>query len=315
MASDSDVATFRVVFSSDGVPLAGRVHRRAEASLFERQPAVLVTGSWLTVKEQMADLYAAALARRGFTAVTFDFAGWGQSGGDLRQVELPTRKIADMTAAARYVTTLSYVRPGGVGHLAVCASAQYALTAVAQGAPIRSFASVAGWFHDTASVAPFYGDAAGVEMRLQRAQAAIERYLQDGTIVTVPAYEAGNHAAGMFLETGYYSDTARGAVPEWRNEMAEMSWLPWLTFDGLSGPTTATVPVLFVHSDGCVFSENVEMLRRSIKGPVEVVWGEGSQTDFYDQPDQVGFAVEALDRHFTATLAAREVGAGREVLA
>jgi fermentation-respiration switch protein FrsA (DUF1100 family) len=313
MASDIDVATFRVVFSSDGVPLAGRVHRRAAASLFERQPAVLVTGSWLTVKEQMADLYAAALARRGFTAVTFDFAGWGQSGGDLRQVELPTRKIADMTAAARYVATLSYVQPGGVGHLAVCASAQYALTAVAKGAPIRSFASVAGWFHDTASVAPFYGDAAGVEMRLQRAQEAIERYLRDGTMVTVPAYEAGNQAAGMFLEMEYYSDTARGAVPEWRNEMAEMSWLPWLTFDGLSVPTTVTVPVLFVHSYGCVFPENVELLRRSMKGPVEVVWGEGSQTDFYDQPDQVGFAVEALDRHFTATLGAREVGAGREV--
>jgi uncharacterized protein len=46
-----------------------------------------------------------------------------------------------------------------------------------------------------------------------------------------------------------------------------------------------------------------------------VAWGEGSQTDFYDQPDQVGFAVEALDRHFTATLAAPEVGAGHEVLA
>jgi fermentation-respiration switch protein FrsA (DUF1100 family) len=315
MTGDSEVATFRVVFSSDGVPLVGRVHRRAAASVFERQPAVLVTGSWLTVKEQMADLYAAALARRGLTAVTFDFAGWGQSGGDLRQVELPSRKIADMTAAANYVATLSYVQPGGVGHLAVCASAQYALTAVAQGAPIRSFASVAGWFHDTTSVAPFYGDAAGVELRLQRAQAAIERYLRDGTLVTVPAYEAGNQAAGMFLEMGYYSDPARGAVPEWRNEMAEMSWLPWLTFDGLSVASTATVPVLFVHSDGCVFPENVEMLRRSLAGPVEVVWGEGSQTDFYDQPDQVGLAVDALDRHFTATLAAPVVDDDEKVLA
>jgi hypothetical protein len=46
---------------------------------------VLVTGSWLTVKEQMPDAYPAVLAEPGFTAVTFDFAGFGQSGGDLRQ--------------------------------------------------------------------------------------------------------------------------------------------------------------------------------------------------------------------------------------
>lgn len=303
MAADSDISTFDVVFPSDGVPLAGRVHRQAGTSLLDRQPSVVVTGSWLTVKEQMADLYAAALARRGYTAITFDFAGFGQSGGDLRQVELPTRKIADITAAAHFATTLSFAQPGGAGHLAVCASAHYALTAAAQGAPIRSFASVAGWFHDTAHVAPFYGDAPGVEARLRRAHAAIQCYQQDGTVVTVPAYEAGNDAAGMFIEMDYYSNPERGAVSEWRNEMAEMSWLPWLTFDGLSVASTATVPALFVHSDGCVFPDTISRLQRALAGPVEVAWGEGSQTDYYDQPDQVAFALDAVDRHFTATLA------------
>jgi fermentation-respiration switch protein FrsA (DUF1100 family) len=92
--------------------------------LNERQPAVVVTGSWLTVKEQMADLYAARLAELGYTAITFDFAGFGDSGGDLRQVELPDRKIADIRAATEFVSTLSFVEPGRVGYLAVCASAQ-----------------------------------------------------------------------------------------------------------------------------------------------------------------------------------------------
>ena len=44
--------------------LAARIHR-SNADLTVRQPAVIVTGSWLTVKEQMADLYAAAVAERG----------------------------------------------------------------------------------------------------------------------------------------------------------------------------------------------------------------------------------------------------------
>jgi fermentation-respiration switch protein FrsA (DUF1100 family) len=297
------VTTFPIVFDSSGTILIGRVHRQSD-NLDERQPAVLVSGSWLTVKEQMADLYAGALAARGYTAITFDFAGFGRSGGELRQAELPSRKIADITAAARYAATQSFVEPGGIGYVAVCASAQYAVAAIAQGAPIHSFASVAGWFHDTESVAPFYGGADGVRLRVERAQAAIDRYLGDGEVVTVPAYEVDNDRAGMFFELDYYANPERGAIPAWRNEMAELSWIPWLTFDGLAAGGSVDVPTLLVHSDGCVFPEHVESLRGRLQGPVDVAWGEGTQIDFYDQPDQVAFAVDAVDAHFTKTLGA-----------
>jgi dienelactone hydrolase len=299
--STDTTTTFPVLFTSGGAALAGRVHRPT-GSLLEQHPAVLVTGSWLTVKEQMADHYAAALARRGLTAITFDFAGWGRSGGDLRQYELPSRKIADIAAATAFASTLSFVEPGRIGYLGVCASAQFALAAIAHGAPIASFASVAGWFHDTASVAPFYGGAAGVQARLDRARVALDRYLASGEIVTVPAYASGDERAGMFFDLDYYADPARGAVPEWRNEMAEMSWLPWLTFDGLAAADSVSVPSLFVHSDGCVFPDHIAALRTRLRGPVEVAWGEGTQTDFYDRPDQVAFAVDAVAGHFAATL-------------
>jgi hypothetical protein len=290
--------SFPILIPSGGTTLAGRVYRRTDDP-FERQPGVLVTGSWLTVKEQMADRYAAALAARGYTAITFDFAGWGQSGGELRQVEQPARKVADIVAAAAYASTLSLVRPGGIGYVGVCASAQYALAAIAQGARIGAFASVAGWFHDTASVAPFYGGPPGVAARLRRAGTATEHYLRTGELTTVPAYEAGNDRAGMFFELDYYADPARGAVPAWPNQMAELSWLPWLTFDGLASAAGVSVPTLFVHSDGCVFPDHIRTLRSSLRGPVEVAWGEGGQTDFYDQPSQVDFAVSAVDTHLS----------------
>ncbi|WP_123788526.1 alpha/beta hydrolase [Phytoactinopolyspora halophila] len=297
----TEITTFPVVFTSGGHPIAGRVHRQA-GNVTERQPAVLVTGSWLTVKEQMADGYAAALARRGYTSITFDFTGWGSSSGKPRHAELPDRKIADIEAAARFASTLSFVQPGRLGHVGVCASAQYALAAIAQGAPIAAYASVAGWFHDTGSVAPFYGGMDGVILRMQRGQEATDRFLQGGEIVTVPAYDPGNDRAGMPLELDYYADPNRGRVPEWPNEMAEMSWIPWLTFDGLAAASSVSVPSLFVHSDGCVFPENVERIRHSLRGPVDVAWGDGGQIDFYDQPAQMDFTVDALDRHFSKAL-------------
>jgi fermentation-respiration switch protein FrsA (DUF1100 family) len=295
------MSTSDYLFFDGDVPLAGRIHR-ASGDLLDRQPAVIVTGSWLTVKEQMADLYARALAERGYTAITFDFTGFGGSGGSPRQAEIPARKITGIVSVANQVSRLSFVRPGGVGYLAVCASAQYALAALAQGAPIASYASVAGWFHDTASVAPFYGGMDGVNLRLDRARSALAEYLGTGQVRTVPAYENGNDRAGMFFELGYYADPGRGAVPGWVNKMAEMSWLYWLTLDGLAAAPRVSTPVLFVHSDDCVLPGNVKAVADRLAGPKEVIWANGSQTDFYDQPAQVTLAVNAVDEHFRRTL-------------
>jgi uncharacterized protein len=288
------------IFASGDVAMAAHVHRTGDP--FERQPAVVVMGSWLTVKEQMAATYASALADRGYTAVTFDFTGFGASGGTLRQTEMPTRKVADIAAAIRWVSSLSFVAPGGVGVTAVCASAQYTLAAMADGVPVRSFASVAGWYHDLESVAAFYGGADGVTARLDRASAATEEYLRTGRVPTVPAYAAGDQSAGMFLDMDYYGNPDRGAVPAWANEMTEITWAHWLTFDGLSAAGAVDVPTLFVHSDGCVFPDHVRDLARALKGPVTTVWGEGEQTDFYDRPNQTAFALDAIDDHFRATM-------------
>jgi len=289
------------VFFTSGTPLVATIHREP-ADLVEPQPAVIVTGAWLTVKEQMADRYAAALARLGYTAFTFDFTGFGATGGAPRQAEAATRKVADIIAAARAVRSLSFVRPGGLGYLGVCASAQYALRAIAEGAPITSLAGVAGWFHDAATLAPFYGGAQGVATRLDRAHQALLTYQRTGEVVTVPAYEPGNERAGMFFELDYYGDPSRGAVPTWRNEMAELTWAYWLTYDGLSPATEVSTPTLLVHSDDCVLPDNVRAVSRRLAGPSELVWAKGAQTDFYDQDEQVALAVEAADQHFRATL-------------
>jgi hypothetical protein len=126
---------FPLVFHSQGVPLAGRVFRNVE-SLYVRQRGVIAMGSWLTVKEQMASTYARKLANLGYTAFVFDFTGFGESSGDPRRAEIPARKIADIAAAVQFMRTLAFVDPDRIGCVAVCASAQYTLRALADGVPI-----------------------------------------------------------------------------------------------------------------------------------------------------------------------------------
>jgi uncharacterized protein len=295
------VFEFPMVFPADGASLVGRVHRNID-DLVTPQPAVVVTGSWLTVKEQMARTYALRLAEQGLTAFTFDFTGFGQSGGSPRQLELPARKIGDIAAAADFLSTMSFVREGGVGHVGICASAQYALAAIARGARIRSFVSIAGWYHDAESVASFYGGADGARMRIGRAREALETWAKSGDVIMVPAYRPDDDRAGMFFELDYYANPRRGAVPEWKNEMAEMSWLFWLTFDGVRSADEVNAPTLMVHSNGCVFPEYAKAVHAALRGPKQIEWTEGNQIDFYDQEDQVTNAVSLAVSHFRGTL-------------
>ena len=290
-----------IVFHSQGIPLVGRVFRNTE-SLHDRQPAIITMGSWLTVKEQMATTYARRLAELGYTTFVFDFSGFGESRGDPRQAEIPSRKIGDIRAAVALLQTLAFVDPERIGCLAICASAQYALRVLAEGAAVRSFVSVAGWYHDPDSVAPFYGNAPGVAMRLERAHAALDRYARTGEVTMVPAYKDGDDRAGMYFPLDYYGRSDRGAIAAWRNEMAEMTWTYWLTFDGLSAARRVSTPTLLVHSDGCVFPEHVRQVHAQLSGPKELVWVQGNQIDFYDQPEEVDTAVRAANGWFDRTL-------------
>jgi uncharacterized protein len=288
------IYTTPLIFFRGDVPLIGRLYRNTDRWDI-RQPAVIVTGSWLTVKEQMPEHYATRLAERGYTSFTFDFAGFGQSSGEPRQAEIPDRKIADLTAAADFVSTLSVVEPHTLTHLAICASAQYGLAALARGSRVARFVSIAGWFHDTTSVAAFYGGMEGVTSRLDAARDAMLRYEATHAVDVVPAYRAGDPSAAMFFELDYYGNPARGNVPTWTNHMATLSWTYWLLFDGLSAADQVSVPTLIVHADGCVFPENVRLVHARLSGPKQLVWTEGTQTDFYDRPAQVDAALDAVD--------------------
>ena len=62
-----------VRFDSHGSLLQGILYLPEAAAT--PLPAVVVTGAWTTVKEQMAGTYARELAVRGHAAPAFDFTG------------------------------------------------------------------------------------------------------------------------------------------------------------------------------------------------------------------------------------------------
>ncbi|WP_246227761.1 hypothetical protein [Roseobacter ponti] len=63
-----------VTFENEGAELTGTLYL-PEGHDGSALPAVVVTGAWTSVEEQMPAVYAREMVERGFAAVTFDFSG------------------------------------------------------------------------------------------------------------------------------------------------------------------------------------------------------------------------------------------------
>src|SRR5262249_4397421 len=147
--------------------------------------------------------------------------------------------------------------------------------------------------------------AEGIARRVKDAGAATSKYFASGEVEMVPAYEPGNDRAGMFFELDYYANPKRGAVPAWKNQMATMSWVHWLGLEGVRPRRKARAATLFVHSDDCVFPDTVKRLHMERGSRSQLVWLDGTQTDFYDLPQFVERAVDAATPFFKSTLRGR----------
>ncbi|HZF43954.1 MAG TPA: CocE/NonD family hydrolase [Sphingomonadaceae bacterium] len=304
LAVPAEAATSkRIMFESAGKRLVGDLYLPDGYKAGEKLAAVVVTGAWMTVKEQMPARYAAELADRGYAALAFDFRGWGQSEGEQRQFESPAMKTEDITAAAAFLGTRPEVDAHRIGGLGICASAGYMAGAVAASPHLKSMALVAPWLHDAVIVDQVYGGREGVAKLVTTGRRAADEFTRTGTPTLVPAASATESRAVMF-QAPYYTQADRGLIPEWRNAFDLASWEGWLTFDALSiAPRLGEKPVAMVHSEAAAIPQGARSFFARLSGPKRELWLDGvSQFDFYDRRKPVALSADFVAAHFAATL-------------
>ncbi len=290
-----------VVFPAHGTPLAGVLYRPGGAT--GPLPGVVVTGTWTSVREQMADRYAARLAACGFTTLAFDHTGYGASGGAVRDYESPALKARDIGDAVGYLAGRTDVVDGGrIGALGVCASAGYTVSNAVGDPRVRALALVAPWLHDAQIVAETYGGAEGVAMRMAAGARARSHHEASGEVLHVPAVGAGDPLAAMPFDLDFYQDPARGAVPAWGNRFAVMAWPGWLAYDPVALAPQVRQPVLLVHSEDAAIPQGAHRFARAVLGTIDEYWTEGTQFDFYDGDAHVDCAVSLAGAHFVEHL-------------
>lgn len=257
--------------------------------------AVLVCGSWLSLKEHMAGIYARAMAQMGFAALAFDHRGFGGSQGGSPWCEWPERKIEECGAAFSFLQNrpeIDFERTFGLG---LGAGAGYMLRAAAGEGRIRGLALVCPWLHLPDKLAEIYGG----EQR-------VRRLLQDGleadeTTARMVAADTASGNSAMAEELGWllnFSQDAEESAASWDGSFAPLSWPRWLGFDPLAHTGAVGAPTLLIHSREAFFPMGVEMCFQRLGGPKSLVWMEGRQTDFYTSFPLRTRCIRRISDHF-----------------
>jgi fermentation-respiration switch protein FrsA (DUF1100 family) len=288
----------RETFTSEDAKLVGILYIPTDYKEGTRIPAIIVVGSWITVKEQMASTYAKKLASEGFVTLVFDFRGYGESGGEPRQVESPQRKIEDIKNAVTLLQSLPLVDPNRIGGLGVCAGSGYMSWAAAEDKRIKVLAAIAPWLHDAEIVRLVYGGEKGVNEKIAAGEVARKKYEQSKVNDLVPACSATDKRAAMVGPFEYYLNPNRGAIPEWKNEFAVMSWPEWLRFDPIKKAGAISVPVLLIHSESAAIPDGAKRFYSKLVSEKDFYWMKGTQFDFYDDPLTVNEASKKVTHWF-----------------
>ncbi|MEM7723726.1 MAG: alpha/beta hydrolase [Pseudomonadota bacterium] len=295
--TDAQIQTQTLTFENEGATLAATLYLPADFDGMPR-PGVVVTGAWTTVQDQMPRTYAIELASRGFAALTFDFRGWGQSGdlpNGVRFKEDPVAKISDIKAAIAFAASLPEIAADDLNGLGICASAGYMVDATTGNDAIRKVGLVAPWLQNEDIVNAVYGGAEGVAGLIEMGRAA---GASGGQIIPAAGPEG---ADGVLMPIGgYYYEADRGAIPAYDNKWNTASWEGWLTYFPADHAPAFDKPLHIVHSDAAAIPDGARAFVAGTPAPVGETWiDDVIQFDFYDQPEHVTTATDAVAAHFS----------------
>ena len=265
----------------------------------EPRAALVLTGPLTSVKEQASGAHASALSERGFAALAFDHRYFGESGGNPRQFENPRAKVEDIRAALAALRDSARTRDLPKAAVGVCAGAGYMAAAVAEEPGFLAFAGIAGYY---SAATP--ESIAAAHPRIERGRAAERKWRETGIAETIPAVAADGGDVGMPLREAYeFYGTPRGAVPNYVNGFAVQSLAYTTPFDAVGTARAITVPTLVVHSENALAPPLARRFIADLGGPHRELWLHSvGQIDFYDDPQLIGRAADAVAEYFRETL-------------
>ncbi|GAA0234747.1 alpha/beta hydrolase [Actinomadura nitritigenes] len=283
----------KVEFSGDGYRLVGDLHLPDAGT---GRGAVVLTGPFAGVKEQVTGYYAERFAQRGYVALAFDHRNWGGSEGEPRQHEDASAKVSDLRNAVSFLAARPEVDAEKVALCGVCLGGIYSVQLAAFDPRVKAVALIAAAYNSPVLIRDRFGAANFAALMTQFAQIA-QREFTTGEIEYWPAVNpAGMPAGNPGPEPFEYYGTERGARPGWRNRCTALSVLQELTLDVDSFLPLVTAPLLIVHGSGdqAIPVTDAEAAFAAAPEPKELLLLDtGNHIELYDDD---GYVLPAIDR-------------------
>ncbi|KUJ70097.1 hypothetical protein ACZ90_07010 [Streptomyces albus subsp. albus] len=293
MSNEKATKVERVGFLSDGHRLAGELHLPEPGTV---RGAVVLTGPFSGVKEQVTGYYAERFARRGYVALAFDHRNWGDSEGAQRQHEDATAKVADLRSAVGYLAGRPEVDPERIAVCGVCLGGIYTVQLAAFDPRVKAVALVAAAYNNPKLIHDRFGAENFAALMTQFAQIA-QRQAATGEFEYWPAVNPeGMPAGNPGPEPFAYYGTERGARPGWQNRCTALSVLQELTLDVDSYLPLLTAPLLIVHGSGdqAIPVADAEAAFAAAPEPKELLLLD--TTNHIDLYDDDTYVLPAIDR-------------------
>ena len=323
---DKSIQTKFVTFRNRyGIDVAGHLYLPKNFSPNKKYAAIVVSGPFGAVKEQVSGLYAQEFAKAGFVAVAFDPSFTGESGGNVRDVASPDIFTEDYSAAIDFAGSLAYVDREKLGAMGICGLSGMAVTAAINDVRIKAVA-VSAMYDMVDSIRNHYqGDYYTPAQR-----EAVKNYLADmrwkeaEAGKTLPGYHEVPVVNGAAVRTNgklfpnelpanvdsvtkeffaYY----RGRAFHPRSINSNGIWSSTTPYGFFNFPLDTHVeelsprPIMLITGDKAHSKYHSDNLYAQAKSPKEIVVVPGAtHTDLYDQLDKIPF--DKLNKFFKDNL-------------
>ena len=323
---DKSIQTKFVTFRNRyGIDVAAHLYLPKNFDANKKYAAIVVSGPFGAVKEQVSGLYAQEFAKAGFVAVAFDPSFTGQSGGNVRDVASPDVFTEDYSAAIDFVGSLAYVDRERLGAMGICGLSGMAVTAAINDVRIKAVA-VSAMYDMVDSIRNHYqGDYYTPEQR-----ETVKKYLADMRWKeaehgkSLPGYHEvpvvngeAVHADGKLFPpalpanvdsvTKEFFDYYRGRAFHERSINSNGIWSSTTPYGFFNFPLDVHVdelsprPIMLITGDKAHSKYHSDNLYAQAKSPKEIIVVPGAtHTDLYDNMKVIPF--DKLNKFFKDNL-------------
>jgi fermentation-respiration switch protein FrsA (DUF1100 family) len=297
----------KVFFQSEGLKVVGSLfrpenHREKSSPL----PAVLVAGAMTGVKEQVAGNYAERLARSGFVTLTLDHRHFGESEGEPRQHEDPSKKMEDFKNALSFMSTIMDIDREKIGACGISMGGGYMLQLAAFDRRVKAVSIVASGLNLGDTLVEMLGKEGFIKF-LRCHNEARQKHYETGEVQYIPAVATYNKPAAMTGDEPFeYYGTSRAWSPGWVNCYTTESIENLMSFNAVPfAHHVSPTPLLVVHGrkDKYCLPKFAQQVYEEASEPKEILWLDTTNhIDLYDNEKYVSSAINKIGEWFNTYL-------------